>query len=180
MIPLEVSNKHLHLCREDIDKLFGKGYELTKLRTLSHEEEFAAKETVKLFDHELRVVGPARKSSQLELSETDARKMKLKLPLRISGDVKGAPLVEVKGPEGSAKVPAIIAKRHLHCCDGDSEKLNVKDGDIISVKIPGESAVTFHNVVVRVSSKCRTALHINTDEGNAAGIKEGMKGIIVK
>jgi putative phosphotransacetylase len=179
-IPIEISNRHAHLSKEDIEKLFGKNYELTVLKKLSYPGEFSAKETIKIAELEARIVGPVRAFSQLELSETDSRRLKLNLPVRISGDIKNAPLVEARAQHGKTKIPAIIAKRHIHITRKDSEKLGINEKSTVSIKVEGELAVTFHNIAVRINDKQMTALHLNTDEGNAAGAKEGTKGILIK
>jgi len=179
-IPVEVSARHIHLCKNDLEKLFGKGYKLKSAKTLSQPKEFAAEETVDLVYgkqrmHDVRVMGPVRKASQVELSLTDAYELGLKaLPkLRLSGHTIGSINVTVSGPKGNIKVPCIIPKRHMHMSEKKAKELGIKDKQDFYVRIPGKRALIFDNVIVRVSKDYKTAMHIDTDEGNAAGVTTG-------
>lgn len=187
-VPVEVSNRHCHLTRETFEILYGKGKELTLLRELSQRGEFAAQETVTLVGPNMRaiegvrVLGPFRKFDQVELSFTDGFYLGMELPVRLSGDVAGSAPITIVGPKGSVtlKEGAIRAMRHLHASPEEAKKLGLKDGDRIAIEIAGPIGVVFRNVVVRVSPNGRLALHIDTDEANAAGIKRQGVGRIVR
>lgn len=185
-IPIEVSARHLHISREDLEFLFGEGSELTKEKTLSQGNNFAAKETVNLINGErkiekVRIIGPPREKTQIEISKTDAYHLKINTPLRLSGDIKGSAPITIEGPAGrlDLKEGLIIAKRHLHCSSEDAKNLNLKNGDLVSVKTEGERSLAFNNVVVRIQENASLALHIDTDEGNAAGIEKEGSGKLV-
>ena len=187
-IPIEVSARHIHLSQKDLEILFGKGYQLTKLRKLSQADDFAAKETldVKIGSkviEKLRIVGPVRKETQIEISLTDAFKAGIKPVLRLSGSIKDTPgAILIKGKKKiKIKKGVIIAKRHLHCSPQQAKKLKLKNGMSVSVKVNGKRALIFHNVKVRVGEDYKLAVHFDTDEGNAAGIiKKGEGKIILK
>jgi len=172
IVPVEVSARHIHLSQKDLEKLFGQKYKLTKLRDLSQKGEFAAKETVAIgsFD-KVRVLGPVRKETQVELAKTDAIKLGVEAPLAVSGDLqKVKPVLEVRGPKGKIMAKAIVAKRHLHSSPADAKKLGIKNGQNVAVQIIGERGLIFNNVVVRIAPKMVLSCHIDTDEANAAGL----------
>lgn len=186
-ILVEVSARHVHLLKEDYERLYGKGKSLIPLKELSQPGEFASKETITLLNGknsigDVRILGPFRKQSQAEISLTDAYKLKLSpLPdIRVSGDLDNATKIFVSGPKGKAKIPVIIAQRHLHCTENQAKRLKLKKNQRISVKIGGERETTFHNVVVRTSNNYDLSVHLDTDEANAAGIKGKTYGNIVK
>lgn len=186
-IPVGVSNRHIHLSKEDLEILFGKGYKLTKLRDLKQPGQFAAKETVTIIGskgsiEKVRILGPVRNKTQLELSITDGFTLGIKLPVRESGKIENTPGVIIKGPKGSVKKNegAIAALRHIHMSEDYANKFGFKDGDWVSVITDGIRKVVFHNVLVRVSDKYVLEMHIDTDEANAAGLKNGDKVKILK
>ena len=186
-IPIEISARHVHLTEKDFEKLFGKSQELHIIKSLSQEGEFSSKETLDLINeknriHNLRVVGPFRKRSQIEISLTDAHSLRLNpLPeLRISGDTSGTTKVLAKGSKGDLKLPVIIAKRHLHCSSEEGKKLNIRNNQIIKIKIAGKRGLIFDNVIVRIKENFRTSVHLDTDEANAAGISGKTFGEIIK
>lgn len=185
-IPIEVSARHVHLCKADFEKLFGKGKNLEPIKKLSQPGEFASKYKLEIINGKnkinARILGPLRDHSQAEISLTDAYSLSLNpLPkVRISGDIHGAVQIFVKGPKGKTKIPVIIAHRHLHCSEEQAKKLRLKDNQIISIKIPGQRKTTFHNIITRVSKKYDLALHLDTDEANAAEISGKTFGEIVK
>jgi len=187
MVPVEVSARHLHLSQKDLEALFGEGYGLTKIKQLSQPSDFACKETVdikvgsKKFEN-VRVVGPVREQTQVEISLTDAIGPGVIPPIRLSGNLKGSASAVLTGPAGSVELQEglIIAKRHLHCATDEAKKLKLKSGDVVSVKISGERGVVFENVAVRVGDNYKLCLHLDTDEGNAAGINMAGQGQIVK
>ncbi len=185
-VPIEVSARHIHLCSKDRDRLFGQGYQISKLYNLHQPGEFAARETVLIRGKSdrtltLRVIGPIREQTQVELSKTDAIALRLDAPIRVSGDLKGTPGALLTGPKGRVRLKrgVINSWRHVHCSFKKAEKLGLKQGMIISAYLGGLGAVTFHNVKVRLTEKARFSLHLDTDEGNAANIKKTARGKII-
>lgn len=183
---VEISAHHIHLSKTDCAEIFGKGYELKKIKDLSQPGLFACQETVDIQIgqetlKEVRVVGPLRSETQIEVSRTDAHHLKIDAPLRLSGDLEGSQGCAVIGPQGvvNLKEGLIIAKRHLHLNPEEAQKLNLKHGQEISIKIRGERALTFHKVITRVDPSYKAAVHLDTDEGNAAGISGGGEGEII-
>ena len=178
-IPVEVSNHHVHLTRDSLDALYGKGYELSKLRDLSQPGEFASNERVSLIGanmkviEKVRILGPLREYTQAELSITDGYFLGLDLPTRISGNIKGSPPIIFVGPKGVLTLSegAIRAARHIHMTPKDSEHYQVKNGDRVKVEVSGEHGVIYKDVVIRVSQKSKLAFHLDTDEANAANVK---------
>lgn len=185
---IETSARHVHLTREHVDILFGKGYQLTPKKNLSQPGQFACEEKVRVEGPKsafpaVSVLGPERKASQVELSLTDARSIGVKAPVRESGDIAGSAGCKLVGPCGEVELTegVIAAQRHLHATPEDAEKLGVKEKQVISVQTNcGGRALTFGDVVVRVSEKFATRMHIDTDEANAAGIAGEVEGVIVK
>ena len=178
-IPVEISNHHVHLTRDSLNVLYGKGYELTKLRDLSQPGEFASNEQVTIVGANMRVIekvrilGPLREYTQAELSITDGYFLGLDLPTRISGNIKGSPPIIFIGPKGvlSLSEGAIRAARHIHMTPKDAESYHVKDGDRVKVEVSGEHGVIYKDVVIRVSEKSKLAFHLDTDEANAGNVK---------
>ncbi|MCL5018345.1 MAG: phosphate propanoyltransferase [Candidatus Pacearchaeota archaeon] len=186
-IRVEISARHIHLSEKDFEKLFGKNKNLVPIKKLSQIGEFAAEEKVTLMNKDrkienVRILGPFRKNSQAEISLTDAYGLKLSpLPkIKVSGDLADTTNISVKGPKGSVKIPCIIAKRHLHCSVQEAEKLRLKNNQKVSVKISGGREVTFGEIIVRIGENFRLSLHLDTDEGNAAGITEKTFGDVIK
>jgi len=173
-IPVEISARHVHLSSQDLDKLFGPGYELKKLKDLSQPGEFAAEEkvtAVKDANFTFRIVGPTRKQSQIEIAASEAKVLGLKPPLRLSGHLCCVwSKLEVAGPQGKTKVKVIRAKRHLHCSPADAEKLNIKNNSQVKVKIDNSQGMIFDNVIVRVGENYKLACHLDIDEANASGL----------
>jgi len=178
-IPVEISNHHVHLTRDYLDVLYGKGYELTKLRDLSQPGEFASNERLIVVGANMRVIekvrilGPLREYTQAELSITDGYFLGLDLPTRISGDIKGSPPITIIGPKGVLTLSegAIRAARHIHMTPKDAEFYGVKDKDRVNVEVSEEHGVIYKDVVIRVSQKSKLALHLDTDEANAGNLK---------
>ena len=175
---VETSARHVHVTQEDLETLFGKGYELTKKKDLSQPGQFACNEKVKIVGTKKEmmasILGPVRPETQIELSLTDARSI---------GDVAGSGACKLVGPAGEVELKegVIAAKRHIHATPEDAEKMGVKDKDIVSVKIDTDGrSLIFGDVVVRVSPKYALAMHIDTDESNAAGCAGEVYGEIVK
>ena len=187
-ILVETSARHIHLTAEAVEVLFGKGAELTVKKMLSQPGQFAtANETIKVVGPKgemmVSVLGPTRPANQIELSYTDARALGLKnVPVRESGDVAGTPGLKMVGPAGELDVAegAIIAKRHIHMTPADAEGLNVQNGEIVKVLIKSERTTIYDDVVVRVSPSYALAMHIDTDECNAAAAFGEVWGEIVK
>jgi len=188
-IPIEVSARHIHIKKSDLEKLFGVGYKLHKLKELSQKGNFSSKETVELVSLEdekrripnVRTVGPCTAYTQVELSLTDAYHLKIKPPIRRSGDLDKTPGIKIIGPKGELilKKGVIIPKRHIHISDDLAKKIGLKDNDIVKVKVKGERGLIFENVVIRVNKNYSLAMHIDTDEGNAAGIDKVGEGKLI-
>jgi len=182
-VPVEVSARHVHLCQRDVELLFGPRYRLTKKRDLSQPGEFLAEERVTLRTEkgELRnvaILGPVRTATQVELAYSDARKLGLKPPLRLSGDLRDAADCCIVAGENSvcAKGSVIVAQNHIHLTPADAEEMGVADRDTVHVTVQGVRKVTFRDVVVRVSDRFARYMHVDVDEANAAmldGIVEG-------
>jgi putative phosphotransacetylase len=182
----EVSNRHVHLCRRDVDALFGKGYKLNVLKQLSQPGQFAAKEKITLVNgdrkiKDVRVLGPERKETQVELSRTDAIHFKIDAPLKESGNLNNTPGINIEGPKGCVELKkgVIVAQRHLHASEQEAKEIGIEDGQKISVKIKGKKGVIFDSVLVRVHPKYKLAVHLDTDEGNAACIKGNAYGELI-
>lgn len=174
-IRIEVSARHCHLSQKDLDKLFGKGYRLKPLKELSQKKQFAAEETIVLKTKDgqidnLRILGPVRTETQVELAMTDARKLRITPPVRLSGDIKGSAGGILAGPEGEVKLKEgiIIAKRHIHANSAQAKKFGLKKDMIVSIRTAGDRSATFHNVPVRIDGDYDLSFHIDTDEGNAS------------
>ena len=184
MVPIGVSARHIHLTQEHVEALFGPGYQLTKKKELMV-GQFASNETVTIVGLKLRaienvrILGPVRKASQVEVSATDAIKLGMKVPVRESGDV--APIAIV-GPKGAIylKEGCIVAMRHIHMSPKDAQAAGVKDGDIVSVKADNERGTIFNQVKIRVDDSFTLEMHIDTDEANAAKIATGNTVTIIK
>jgi putative phosphotransacetylase len=184
--PIAVSARHVHLTREVLDALYGRGHELTRERELSQPGEFAAAECVTVIGSRMRslegvrILGPLRDYTQVELARTDGVALGLELPVRESADLAGSAPVVLVGPEGavSLKEGAIRATRHLHANEEEAASLGLKDGDSVSVRVPGKKGVVFENVTVRVDPSFRLEIHLDTDDANAADVCCDMLGEI--
>lgn len=187
LVLVETSARHVHLSNEDLAALFGPGYELTNVKDLSQPDQFACKERVSVIGpkrslENVSILGPTRGKTQVELSLTDARSIGLAAPVRESGQVAGSPGCKLVGPCGEIEIACgvIAAKRHIHATPADAEKYNLQDQQIVSVAV--ESAgrnLVFSDVVVRVSPAYAWAMHIDTDESNAACVAPGTMGKIL-
>ncbi len=178
-LPIALSNKHIHLSQADIDVLFGQGYELTHKKDLSQPGQFACEEMVEVVgpkgSTKMRVLGPARPESQVEVSLADARGLGIVVPVRQSGDTEGTPGCKLVGPKGEVEMTkgVIVAARHIHMSLEDAERFGVKDKDVVSVQTTGERALLFNNVLVRANAAFALEMHVDLEEGNAAGVKNG-------
>ncbi len=180
MVPVGVSARHVHLAQEHVEVLFGEGYHLTKKKELMG-GQFASNELVTIVGLKLRaienvrILGPVRSKSQVEISSTDAIKLGVKAPIRESGNVAGSAPIALVGPKGALylKEGCIVAKRHIHMSPKDAMAAGAHDGDIVSVKAENERGTVFNNVQVRVDESFTLEMHIDTDEANAAKIATG-------
>lgn len=187
-IPLGISNRHVHLSKEHVEVLFGAGYELTPIKDLVQPGQYACKEQVTIVGPSLRpiekvrVLGPVRSASQVEISRTDAYTLKVSAPVRESGKISGSAPITIIGPKGvvTLKEGCIIANRHIHMSLEDGEKFGVKDNEYVDVDALGERKTRFFDVQVRVHKDFRLEMHLDTDDANAAGLKNGSKLSIVK
>ena len=184
---VEASGRHVHLSRKELDALFGTGYELTKAKDLSQPGQYASKERLTVVGpkgafHNVVILGPVRKESQVEVSLTDCLQLGVKAPIRESRDIEGTPgIVLVNGDKSvSLDKGLIVAKRHVHMTPEDAEKIGVKNHDIVKVKVEGARPLIFDDVVIRVSPKFATYMHIDYDEANACGFSKGIRGRIIK
>lgn len=178
---VNVSNKHIHLSKEHVEALFGKGYSLTKKKTLLQPAQFAANEVLTIAGprgqiENVRIVAPERDRTQIEITVGDARKLGIPAAVRLSGDLDGSPSVVLKGPAGTVELKegCIVAKRHIHFPVKEAREMGLKTGDAVSVKAGGERALIFENVVIRVDEKnAEIECHLDIEEANAALIKNG-------
>ncbi len=184
---VEISARHVHVSEADLEVLFGKGYKLTPKKDLSQPGQFACEERVTVVGPKkelagVSILGPCRPATQVELSLTDARSIGVKAPIRESGDTKDSGACKLVGPCGEVELTegVIAAKRHIHMTKADGEKYGITDKQIVSVKIPTEGrALIFEDVVARVSDSYALAMHLDTDEANAAAIPGSCTGIIL-
>ena len=182
-IPVETSARHVHLARPDLEKLFGEGYELTPERELSQPGQFLSKERLVLVGpkgklERVAILGPLRDRTQVEVSLTDCFSLGVEAPIRESGDLDGSAGITLVGPKGEVALESglIVAKRHIHASPEDAEKLDVKDGDRVMVRIPHtDRSLWFDEVLIRVRPDFHLALHLDTDEANAAGVRKGAR-----
>ncbi|RLB58859.1 MAG: hypothetical protein DRI34_03600 [Deltaproteobacteria bacterium] len=186
LVPVALSARHVHLSQEHVERLFGAGHHLQPLFELSQPGQFAARETVEVVGPKrsipgVRVLGPARGDTQVELSITDGVVLGLNVPVRLSGDLAGTPGAHLIGPRGAVRLQqgCIVARRHLHVHGDDARRLGLQQGQQVYVRVPGPRGIIFDGVVVRVSDSFRTELHLDTDEGNAAGVSSGQQVEVV-
>ena len=184
-VPVGISARHIHLTQEDVEKLFGPGYQLTKMKELMG-GQYACKEQVTIVGLKLRaienvrILGPVRSASQVEISATDARTLGVKAPVRQSGDTAGSAPIALVGPKGAVYLNegCIVAARHIHMSVPDANAAGLKDGDFVSVRM-GERAAVVEQVKVRVDESFTTEMHIDTDEANACQVKQGDMAAII-
>ena len=187
LVPIGVSARHIHLTQEHVEVLFGKGYQLTKKKELMG-GQFASNETVTIVGIKLRaienvrVLGPVRSKSQVEISATDSIRLGVKAPIRESGNIAGSAPIAVVGPKGVIYLNegCIIAKRHIHMPPKDAAAAGVHDGDVVSVKADNERGTIFNHVQIRVDESFTLEMHIDTDEANASKIATGDTVRIIK
>lgn len=186
-VPIGVSARHIHLSKEHVELLFGAGANLTEMKPLTQPGQFAANETVAVYGPKgsfakVRILGPARKATQLEVSRTDAFALGINPPVRESGSIEGTPGIRIVGPAGEVTVDkgVIVAARHIHFHTSDAERWGIADKQVLKVRVGGERGVIFDQVIARVSDQFALDMHIDTDEGNAAGINTGDFGEIIE
>ncbi len=185
-VPIGLSNKHIHLSEGDLQVLFGQGYELKTLKDLSQPGQYAAEEKVDIVGPKsaikgVRILGPVRPETQVELSVSDCFALGIKAPLRNSGDTQGSPGLRIVGPAGAVDISsgAIVAARHIHMSPAEAAEFELADKDIVSVKLDGPRGLIFDNVLVRVHPDFRLDMHLDVEEGNAAGAKNGQLATIL-
>ncbi len=187
-VPVGISNRHIHLSAADVETLFGKGYELTPFKDLSQPGQYACKEVLTIIGpsmrpiENVRVLGPVRRASQVEISATDSYVLKVKPPVRESGNVKDSAAIRIVGPRGIVELSegCIIANRHIHMSPDDGKAFGVCDGDTVTVDVFGTRRTRWFDVQVRVHPDFRLEMHVDTDDANAVGIGNGAKVKIVK
>lgn len=187
-IPVGVSNRHIHLTPGDVEVLFGKGYTLTPMKDLSQPGQYACKEVVTIVGpsmrpiENVRVLGPERRNTQIEISRTDSFQLKVKPPVRESGKTEGSAPLTIIGPKGVLTVSegCIIANRHIHMSEEDGRRFGIQDGDYVTVDAEGTRRTRFYDVQVRVNKAFVLEMHLDTDDANAAGLGNGSKVHIVR
>lgn len=185
-IPIEVSAHHVHLSRGHVDALFGAGHALTVRAALSQPGQFACEETVNLIGpkgsvQRVRILGPERKETQIEISMTEEYALGVHAPIRMSGDIEGTPGITLEGPKGRLVLDkgVILAQRHIHMSPEEALSYGLLDRDVVQIKVAGDRELVFGDVTVRVHPSFRLAMHIDTDEANAAELKTGLSGVLV-
>ncbi|MDR1774102.1 MAG: phosphate propanoyltransferase [Clostridioides sp.] len=179
-LPIALSNKHIHLSQDDINTLFGQDYKLTPFKPLSQPGQFACEEKVDLVGPKgtikgVRVLGPTRNQTQVEISLADGFTLGVKAPIRESGDLNGTPGIKIAGPNGEVELQEglIVASRHIHMNSNDAKNFGVNDKDLVKIKTEGQRALVFENVLVRVNDSYQLEMHVDVEEGNAAAVKNG-------
>ena len=185
-VPIGLSNKHIHVSQADLETLFGKGYQLTPMKDLSQPGQYAAEEKIDVVGPKgtlkgIRILGPVRPETQLEVSVGDGFCLGIKAPLRNSGDIADTPGVKLIGPAGEVEIAkgAIVAARHIHMSTEEGATYGLKDKDVVCVKLDGPRGLTFDNVLVRVHPDFKLDMHLDVEEGNAAGAKNGQIATIL-
>ncbi|HEV8324926.1 MAG TPA: phosphate propanoyltransferase [Myxococcota bacterium] len=189
-VAVSVSARHVHLSRADCDRLFGTGYELVPDRPISQPGQWAAVEKLNLVGPRgridgVRIIGPLRKESQVEIARTDEIKLGLDAPIRLSGELAGTPGLVLEGPRGPVPIDhgVIQAQRHIHASPAEAEALGVADREEVQVRVTdpdGERSLVFDDVIVRVSPDYALEMHVDTDEGNACDWQPGFRGHVIR
>jgi propanediol utilization protein len=186
-IRIEVSNRHAHLSKEHLEILFGKNYQLNTHKELSQPNQFSAHEKVTLINQDrkienVRVLGPPRETTQIEISRTDAFHLKIQAPLKLSGDLEDSAGLTIQGPSGeiNLKKGVIISHRHLHVSNQEAKKLGLEQNQIVALKVPGIKETIFNNVIVRIHPEYNLSFHIDFDDANACFFQEGIFAEIVE
>lgn len=186
-IPVGISNRHIHLSQADLEALFGAGYQLTKTKDLSQPMQYACKETLIIAGpkgaiEKVRILGPARSESQVEILQADCFKLGITAPVRLSGDLQGTPGITLIGPQGSILLSKglLIAQRHIHMTLEDAKNFGVIDGEQVTIQIDGLRGGTYSNVVIRANNTSTLEFHIDTEEANAMHLASTSRIMIVK
>ncbi|SDG44682.1 phosphate propanoyltransferase [Desulfosporosinus hippei] len=186
-IPVGISNRHIHLSQADLETLFGAGYQLTKTKDLSQPMQYACKETLIIAGpkgaiEKVRILGPARSESQVEILQADCFKLGITAPVRLSGDLQGTPGVTLIGPKGSILLTKglVIAQRHIHMTLEDAKNFGVGDGEKVTIQIDGLRGGTYSNVVIRATNTSALEFHIDTEEANAMALTSSSRITILK
>lgn len=186
-IPVGVSARHVHVSQKDLEILFGKGYQLTAMKYLSQPGQFACKEQVTIVGpkgvfEKVRIIGPCRNQTQVEILQSDSFKLGLEGKLRMSGDLDDTPGLTIVGPKGSVMLEkgVIVAQRHIHMNPDQARAYGLEDGQVVSILVPGLRGAILQNVIVRADEKGYLDCHIDMEEANALGLKNGSKVTIIK
>ena len=186
-IPVGISNRHIHLSEKDLEALFGKGYQLEKLKDLSQPEQYACKEVLTICGpkgaiEKVRILGPVRSKTQVEVLTGDCIKLGAATHVRLSGDLNGTPSITLVGPKGSVQIEEglLVAQRHIHMTPEDAKNLGVHDGEVVSIKFDNLRGGIYSNVAVRANDASRLECHLDIEEANAMGINSKSKITIVK
>jgi propanediol utilization protein len=187
-IPIGVSNRHIHLSQKDAEELFGLGFSLTKLKDLSQPGQYACKETViicgpKGIIEKVRILGPIRPRTQVEILASDCYKLGINAPIKSSGELDGTPGgYTLVGPKGSVQLKSglIVAQRHIHMTGDDSKRLQVCDGQIVSIEVPGKRGGVLHNTIIRANDASYLECHLDMEEANALGVDAFSTATIIK
>lgn len=186
-VPIGISNRHVHLSLEDLEILFGKGYNLTKMKDLKQPGQYAAQETVTILGpkgkfEKVRILGPVRNETQLEISLSDGFKLGITPPVRESGKTEGTPTFAIQGPAGSVQKPqgVIAALRHIHMPPEFANRFGFSDKEMVKVELEGARKTVFHNVLLRVSDQFELEMHLDMDEANASGVQNADLAKILK
>lgn len=185
-VPVGLSNRHLHISEKDLAILFGEGYQLTPYKELKQPGQYAAEEKVDVVGPKstlkgVRILGPVRPETQVELAMTDARALGVDAPVKESGKLEGTPGIKLVGPKGETEIDygAIVALRHVHLSPEQAKEAGVVDKQVVSIRFGGERGLVFDNVLVRSGEGHNREIHLDTDEGNAAGLQNGDLGEII-
>ena len=186
-IPVGVSNRHVHLSQGDLEALFGPGYELSRMKDLSQPGQYACKETVTICGpkgaiEKVRIIGPVRSRTQVEILAGDSFKLGIKSTARLSGDLDGTPGITIIGPKGSVQIKEglMVAQRHIHMLPEDAARMGVRDGQVVSLEVDGIRGGILRNTIVRVTSQSGLECHIDTEEANALGLSSSSRVKIVQ
>ncbi|MFZ5946156.1 MAG: phosphate propanoyltransferase [Bacillota bacterium] len=186
-IPVGISNRHIHLSQRDLNTLFGMGYQLTKMKDLSQPMQYACQETVIICGpkgaiEKVRILGPVRSETQVEILQGDSFKLGIKAPVKMSGDLQGTPGITVIGPKGSVQLSqgVIIAQRHIHMTLEDAKNLSVADGELVTIQISGIRGGTYSNVLIRANNNSTLECHLDTEEANAICLETSSRITIIK
>ncbi|WP_334302875.1 phosphate propanoyltransferase [Tepidibacter aestuarii] len=186
-IPVGISNRHVHLSQADMDSLFGEGYQMNKMKDLSQPGQYACKETLIICGpkgaiEKVRILGPARSKTQVEVLVGDSFKLGIVSPVRLSGDLHGTPGITLVGPKGSVRITEglVVAQRHIHMSCEDAQRFGVSDGQVVSIEVTGPRGGIYNDVAVRANDTSVLECHVDTEEANAMNINSLSKIKIIK